>query len=92
MSAEPKHLNPSDLPDDALDRLAFALVGRMQQYGVVVKPMRTKEAIRFCGFGATTFHKWKALGIIKEFRPDPNGDAVYFPDQITEGIKNYRQK
>lgn len=86
MSAE-KHLNPSDFSDEQIDRMAFAIIGKLSKYGVVMGPMDTKEAIRFSRRGETTFYRWVALGIIKQYRPDPDGDPVYFPDQIVEGIK-----
>lgn len=86
MSAE-KHLNPSDYSDEQVERLAFAILGQISKYGVVVGPLSAKEAIAFTRRGETTFYRWVDLGIIKQFRPDPNGDPVYFPDQIVEGIK-----
>jgi hypothetical protein len=86
MSAE-KHLNPSDFSDEQVERLAFAILGFLGKYGVVARPMNGKEAIAFTGRGETTFYKWVDLGIIKAFRPDPNGDPVYFADQIVEGLK-----
>ena len=49
--------------------------------------MNGKEAIAFTGRGETTFYKWVDLGIIKQHRPDPNGDPVYFADEIVRDLK-----
>lgn len=91
MSASIQHLNASDLSDEALDRLAFALAGRLNKYMVVVKPMKPKEAIPFSGVSRSTFYRMVDKGFIQQFG-DPNGDPLYFPDQIVEGIRNYKRK
>jgi hypothetical protein len=92
MSAEPKHLNPSDFSDDQLDRLAFALVGKLQKYFVVDRPMRAKEAAEFCGISEKHLYHLVNLGVIKDFRPDPKGHAFFIPSQMIEAIKNHKQK
>lgn len=87
MSAE-KHLNPSDFSDEQVERLVFAIIGKLSNYGFVVKPLKGKEAMRQMGLSSRTFYKWVDLGIIIPYRPDPDGDPVYFLDQMVEGAKN----
>lgn len=87
MSEPAKHLNPSDLSDESLDRLAFALVGRLTKYAIVTRPMKSKEAIEFSGVGKNTFYRMRNAGRIKEHRPFQDCDPVYFADEIIEALK-----
>lgn len=80
-------METNPLSDEQIERLAIALVGKLNKYLVVVRPMNGKEAIAFTGRGESTFYRWVSLGVIKQYRPDPNGDPVYFADQIVEGIR-----
>lgn len=57
MSAEVKHLNASDFSDDQLNRLVFALIGKLNKCLVVVRPLKGKDAIAFSGFGKTKFYE-----------------------------------
>jgi hypothetical protein len=92
MSAPLQHLNPSDLSDEALGRLAFAIAGVLSKHGVWhERPLAAKDAMSFMNIGRKKFYSLINKGIIKEHRPDPDGHAWYFPSEIVEGIKNKKR-
>ena len=87
MSAQ-HHLNPSDYPDEVVNRLALAIAGILTQKGMwQERPMCAKEAMEFLSVGRDRFYKLENLGIIKPFKPDPDGHPFYYPSQMNEGIR-----
>ena len=77
------------LTDEQIDRLAFAILGRLSKYGLFVpRPMRMKEALEFCGVKRTTFQHWIKMGKIKDHRVDENDNPVFLPDEMYQAIKD----
>jgi hypothetical protein len=89
MNAEQKHLNPSDLTTEQLDRIAFAIMGHLNRYGLFIpRPMKMKEAMAFCQVSRTTFQHWINIGKIKDHRVDEKGNPLFLPDEMYATIKN----
>jgi hypothetical protein len=89
MNAEQKHLNPSDLTTEQLDRIAFAIMGHLNRYGLFIpRPMKMKEAMAFCQVSRTTFQHWINIGKIKDHRVDEKGNPLFLPDEMYQAIKN----
>lgn len=88
MSAETRTLNTTDLSNEQLERLAFAIAAMLSKKEVwAERPLRAKEAMSFLGVGKTTFYRMENLGVIKPHKPDPKSHPFYYPSEMNEGIK-----
>jgi hypothetical protein len=82
-----RDLNPSAVPNEHLEIIAFMILGKMQNLVVDDKPMTGKEAIEWTKWSEDKFYRLVRLGKVKAFRPDPNGDPSYLKSQIIEMLK-----
>jgi hypothetical protein len=88
MSAEVKHLNPSEYSRADLDRLAFALMGHMQHFFVVERPMSRKEAMDYLGVSDATFCKLVNTGVVKRHLLEGLSTPFFLPSELHKLIKN----
>jgi hypothetical protein len=92
MNAETKHLNPSDLSNEQLERIAFGVATILSKHGLWNdKPLSAKEAMAFTGFKKNKFFRLVNLGVIKGHMPDPDGHPIYYASEINEGIRRIRK-
>lgn len=87
MSALEKHINGSDLSNEQLERLAYALVIQLDKIGITDKPMRIKEVADFVGVSKRTVTNWMNKGIIKPHRLEEKGDPFFLRSEIIEAIR-----
>lgn len=87
MSAESKQLNPSDLTDDQLDRIAFAILGKLSKFQVQEKPMRVKEAAAFLGISQKHFYHLVNQGKIKLHRLEDKGRPYAYASEINGAVR-----
>lgn len=87
MTAIQRDLNTSGVSDDTLDRLAFALIGRIKALTVVEKPMNRKEVAAYLGYSEKHVGKLVNAGVIKPHRFTDDGDPRYLASEILERLK-----
>jgi hypothetical protein len=86
-AAERNMMNTTGLPDDTLDRIAFALIARMKVLTVVEKPMNRQEVAAYLGYSEKHVGKLVNAGVIKAHRFTDDGDPRYLASEILERLK-----
>jgi hypothetical protein len=83
MSAASKQFNPSDLSDDQLERIGFALMGFFQKYGVLTqKPMTIDMTAQFLGVSVDSIHRLRRQGVITPHFIGDLSTPFYFPLEV----------
>jgi hypothetical protein len=96
MSAQEKehHFNPSDLSNDQVDRIGFAVMGFLQKNAVMtMKPMTIEQTASFLGGISTdTIHRLRREGVIQPVYIGDLSIPYYMPEEILKAFKKRRQK
>jgi hypothetical protein len=89
MSVEAKHLNPSVLTDEELDRIAFALVGRISKHFVEgsEKPLTREKAAEYMGVSHDTIDRLRRTKVIKPHFLPGLSTPFYFASELYKKIK-----
>lgn len=89
MDAQAKQVafNPSDLSDEQLEKIGFALMGFMQRYGVVDKPMTTEQLTQFIECSRDTVNKLRHAGVIKPHFFKGLSTPYYLPSEVIAALK-----
>lgn len=87
MSAETKHLNPSDFSEDQLKTLAFAMAGILSKYGVWQEaPLDREGAAAFTKYSVDSIDRLRREGKIKAHYL-VKGIPVFYPSELNKAIK-----
>lgn len=86
MSAE-RRLNPSEFSNYDLDRLIFAITGRIAQTHVVERPLDRQGAADYIGISVSKFDRLRRAGIIKPHKIEKLTTNFYLPSELHELIK-----
>lgn len=87
MSAQEKVFNPSDLTNEQLDRIAFALSARLEKMGISDKPMTKKEAADWMNRSVRQLERYISAGKITLHHIMPNTEGFLLKSEILEVIK-----
>jgi excisionase family DNA binding protein len=87
MTALSRQFNPSEVPSESLERLAFALIGQLDKIGITDRPMRIKEAAEWMGVSQKHVHHLINIGALKAHRLEEKGNPFLLRSEIIERIK-----
>lgn len=90
MSAQ-HQLNPSDIPAEQLDRILFAIIGRMQKLTVVEKLLTREEAADYISYAPSTLDRFVAQGLIESEEIEPGADPRFRPSKLLAAFKPKRR-
>lgn len=92
MSAE-RQLNPSEFTDEQLDRIAFAIAGRVLKIIDTSKTMLDpEEAAAFTRYSRRRFDELVAEGVFIPRRAGENTDPKFVVEELIEQLPQRRRK
>lgn len=92
MSAE-RQLNPSEFTDEQLDRIAFAIAGRVLKIIDTSKTMLDpEEAAAFTRYSRRRFDELVADGVFIPRRAGENTDPKFVVEELIEQLPQRRRK
>jgi hypothetical protein len=90
MSAQEKQFNPSDLSNEQLDRMAFALLGKINKFLVVETPLTREEAAAFTKLSVSRFDELVRAGKFRIIKPYHNSHPTFLPSMLIEDMKSWK--
>jgi hypothetical protein len=82
-----RNLNPTNLSTDELDRIAFAVVSRINLYTVVEKPYDREGIARYVGLSTKSIDRLRRTGVLKAHFFDGLKTAFFFPSEVYQALK-----
>ena len=94
MGATERQLNASELSDEHIDRIAFAVMARVEKYssGGIEKPLTRVKAAEHLNMGVDYIDKLKRNGVIQAHYFEESGVPYYFASEINEALKGRKKR
>jgi hypothetical protein len=89
-----RQLNPSDLTDEQIDRIAFAVIGKLEKYTTngIEKPLTRQKAAEHIGLGVDMVDKMKRDGVLQPYYFPGSNVPFYYASEINEALRGRKRR
>lgn len=84
-----RQFNPSQLTEDQLKTIAFAIAGTLKNHFANERPMGRKEAALFVGYSERRFDELVRAEKFRSHRIEEGAHPYFFPSELLEDLKKY---